>query len=54
MIRLGQKIPFLCGGEVATANLAPVDEYELMIFCAEPANQIKDLPDGASIEFRIE
>lgn len=52
--RLIPKIPFVCGGEFAVSNLAPIEEREGMEFRASLARQIKDLPDGATINFKIE
>jgi len=52
--RLMPKIPFVCGGEFAVSNLALIEEREGMAFRASLARQIKDLPDGATINFKIE
>jgi hypothetical protein len=52
--RLMPKIPFVCGGEFAVSNLGPIEEREGMAFRASLARQIKDMPDGAAIQFKIE
>lgn len=49
--RLLPKVPFVAGGEFALDNLYLNDAVEGMKFRAEIANQIKDLPDGAQIQF---
>lgn len=51
--RLMPKIPFVCGGEFAASNLAPIEEREGMALRANLARQIRDLPDGATINFKI-
>jgi hypothetical protein len=51
--RLAPKMPFVAGGEFSVGNLALVDSVELMRFRGSLANQIKDLPDGTAIQFKI-
>lgn len=49
--RLLPKIPFVAGGEFTLENLYLGSSVEGMKFRASIANQIKDLPDGAQIQF---
>ena len=51
--RLLPKIPFVAGGEFALENLYLGDSVKAMQFRASLANQIRDLPDGAQIQFNI-
>ena len=51
--RLLPKVPFVAGGEFTLDNLYLHDAIEGMKFRADIANQIKDLPDGAQIQFNI-
>lgn len=51
--RLGLKRPLALGGDYAMENLYLVDAIEGMRFKADVARQIKDLPDGTRVEFRI-
>ncbi len=51
--RLLPKIPFVAGGEFVLDNLYLNDAVEGMKFRADIANQIKDLPDGAQIQFNV-
>ncbi len=51
--RLLPKVPFVAGGEFALDNLYLNDAVEGMKFRADIANQIKDLPDGAQIQFNV-
>ena len=51
--RLIAKIPFVAGGEFALDNLYSVDSLKAMRWHGDLALQIRDLPDGAAIEFRI-
>jgi len=53
-VRLLPKVPFVCGGEFSVSNLGPIEEREGMGFRANLARQMKDLPDGARINFKIE
>lgn len=52
--RLLPKIPFVAGGKFLLDNLYLNDAVEGMKFRACIANQIKNLPDGAQIQFNIE
>lgn len=52
-IRLSPKIPFVAGGEFNLGNLYAVDAVQGMRFRAHIANQIKGLPDGSHIDFKI-
>ncbi len=51
--RLLPKIPFVAGGEFTLENLYLHGAIEGMKFRADIANQIKDLPDGAQIQFNV-
>jgi hypothetical protein len=51
--RLIPKIPFVLGGEYALQNLYPLEATRGMKSRGNLARQLKDLPDGARIEFRI-
>ncbi len=51
--RLLPKMPFVVGGEFKLDNLYLADAVEGMQFRADIANQIKDLPDGAQIKFKV-
>lgn len=51
--RLIPKIPFVLGGEYALQNLYPLVATRGMKSRGNLARQLKDLPDGARIEFRI-
>ncbi len=53
-MRLMPRIPFVCGGEFRVSNFGPIEEREGMAFRASLARQMKDLPDGATINFKIE
>ena len=50
--RLLPRIPFVLGGAFAVENLFDCDAVEGMRFRANIANQILDLPDGSTIEFK--
>jgi len=52
--RLIPTIPFVAGGEYTIGNLRVVDESEGMNYRADFANQIRNLPNGARIRFRLE
>lgn len=52
--RLLPKLPFVCGGEFEAGNLAAVADVKGMLFRADLCNQIKDVPEGGKIVFRIE
>lgn len=51
--RLIPKRPFVMGGEYSVENLFAVEAVEGMRFRGDIAVQIRDLPDGASITFKI-
>lgn len=51
--RLLPKTPFVFGGEYAVDNLYTADSVEGMRFRGDVAVQIRDLPDGAQVEFRV-
>lgn len=48
--RLAPKIPFVLGGEYSFDNMAVIAELELAEFKSHIASQIKNLPDGTTIE----
>lgn len=52
-MRLIPKIPFILGGEFDVANLYALDSVTGMRLRADIARQIRDLPDGAAVEFRV-
>lgn len=47
------KIPGILGGEYGADNLATISLVELIRFSGYVAKEIKDLPAGARIEFKI-
>jgi len=47
------KIPAILGGEYGGANLATVPLVELVRFSGDVAKQIKDLPNGTQVQFKI-
>lgn len=47
------KIPGVIGGEYGGENLATAPQKELIMFSGNIAQQMKDLPEGAQIEFKI-
>jgi hypothetical protein len=47
------KIPGVLGGQYAAANIGTISIAELIDFAGDVASQIKDLPDGAKIKFKI-
>lgn len=51
--RLGLKRPLALGGDYGMENLYSVDAIEGMRFKADVARQIKCLPDGTRVQFRI-
>lgn len=51
--RLVPKIPFVAGGTFTVDNLYALDCSQSMSFRASIANQIKNLPDGATIQIRV-
>jgi len=51
--RLVPKRPFVLGGEFDAANVYSLDAVEGMLVRAELALQIKNMPDGSRIKYRI-
>jgi hypothetical protein len=51
--RLVPFTPFVCGGEFAVSNMYVLDAVQGMRLRASIATQIRDLPDGATIEFHV-
>ncbi len=51
--RLLPVVPFVLGGEYSLANLRVVDAVSGMRSRGNLARQIRDLPDGAQIEFKL-
>jgi hypothetical protein len=51
--RLAPKVPFVAGGEYEVKNLYAAEPVEAMRFRANLARQIKDLPEGARIQFKV-
>jgi len=51
--RLLPKLPFVLGGEFELDNLYPLDAIDGMKLRASIARQIRNLPEGTSIEFKI-
>jgi hypothetical protein len=51
--RLVPKIPFVLGGEFNVDNLHELDAVKGMRWRGDLAVQIRDLPDGASIELKV-
>lgn len=51
--RLAPKVPFVLGGEFSASNLYALDAAESMRLRAGLATQIRDLPDGAQIKWKI-
>lgn len=47
------KIPGVLGGEYGGSNLATAPLVELVRFSGDVAKQIKDLPNGAQVQFKI-
>lgn len=52
-MRLIPKIPFVCDGAYKIDNLFESEAVKSMRFRAYFSKQIKDLPDGAKIEFEF-
>jgi len=48
------KIPAVIGGKYEPDNIGTISLEELISFSGDMAAQIKDLPDGAQIEIKIE
>ena len=51
--RLLPKVPFVLGGEYKGDNLYSSKDVQGMRFSAKLANQIRDIPDGTNITFKI-
>jgi hypothetical protein len=51
--RLVPKVPFVLGGEFCIENLSALDSVKGMLFRADIARQIRDLPDGAEVELKV-
>jgi hypothetical protein len=51
--RLVPKVPFVCGGKFNLDNLVAIDAVKGMRARGNLARQIRDLPDGAQIQFTI-
>ena len=51
--RLFPKIPFVCGGEFTSSNLASCSDVDSMRFRGALARQIRDLEDGQKIVLRV-
>jgi len=51
--RLMPKLPFVCGGEFALANLTVLDAARSMRCRGNLATQIHSLPDGAQVKFML-
>jgi hypothetical protein len=51
--RLVPKIPFVCGGEYAVENLYSLEAVKGMKSRGNLARQIRDVPDGGKIEFKV-
>jgi len=51
--RLMPKRPFVLGGEYAVANLVALDGVRVMKNLGNLARQIRNLPDGTKVEFRV-
>jgi type VI secretion system (T6SS) immunity protein Tdi1 len=47
------KVPGVLGGQYAAVNIGIISIAELIAFAGDVALKIKDLPDGAKIEFKI-
>lgn len=52
-MRLVPKIPFVCGGDFNIENLYAINAVRGMKWRGNLACQIKDMPDGSRIEFKI-
>lgn len=46
-------IPGVLGGEYEPDNLSTISRLELIAFAGDVAEQIKDLPDGAQVQFKF-
>jgi hypothetical protein len=52
--RLVPKIPFVVGGDFSVANLYELNAVKAMQLRGSLANQIKNIPDGATIRWKLE
>jgi hypothetical protein len=52
-MRLVPKVPFVLGGEIEPGNVYSLNAKEGMRVRGELAVQIRDLPDGARVHYRI-
>ena len=48
------KLPAPLGGEYVEANISTISREEIIMFSGDVAKQIKDLPDGAKVEFKFQ
>jgi|SRR6185437_8911460 len=53
-MRLLPKVPFVCNGKFSIENLYKLNDTEGMRFRASIANQLIDVPDGASVILKID
>lgn len=51
--RLVPKQPFVLGGDYAARNLYPMEAVQSMQLRAEIVNQIRELPDGTTVQWRM-
>ncbi|MBT3161854.1 SMI1/KNR4 family protein [Streptomyces sp. Vc74B-19] len=51
--RLIPKCPFVLGGEFSTGNMYVLDSVKAMRLRGDLAVQLRDLPDGATVRFKI-
>jgi hypothetical protein len=51
--RLMAKRPFVLGGEYSIENLVSLDSVRIMKSLGNLAFQLRDLPDGTKVEFKI-
>ncbi len=51
--RLTPKLPFFAGGKFEVKNLYAYQDVRAMRFRGSLATQVRDLPDGAPIVFRV-
>ncbi|HLX14125.1 MAG TPA: hypothetical protein VKS24_02830 [Bradyrhizobium sp.] len=51
--RLMARQPFVLGGEYSATNFASTDSLQMMKNLGNLARQIRDLPDGAQIRFKV-
>jgi len=47
------KTPGLLGGEYAITNVGLITIAELIAFSGDVASQIRDLPDGTKVKFKV-